>query len=152
MTSSTRVALALALVMSAATAARATTFSIINLDGAGEGFNDPTLRSPEGGNPGTTLGALRANAFIEAGNRWAARVNSSVLIKVDGQMDPLTPCDAGGALLGFAGPTTIFRDFTGAGIASTWYGQAQANALHGSDLDAGTSDIAATFNSDIDSG
>ncbi len=145
-------AFALSLALLAPTAAHATTFTILNLDGAGEGFNDTTPRSPEGGNPGTTLGALRLNAFQEAANRWAAVVNSSVTILADGNFDPLTPCGGGGALLGFAGPNTVHRDFTGVPVASTWFGQAEANALHGSDLDPSTSDIAATFNSDIDNG
>ncbi len=150
--SRTLLSIMLALVLLGTTAPHATTITVNNLDGAGEGFNDTTPRSPEGGNPGTTLGALRFNAFQEAANRWALRVSSAVTILVDGQMDPLLPCDGGGALLGFAGPTSVFRDFTGAPVASTWFGQAEANALHGSDLDAGNSDIAATFNSDIDNG
>src|SRR6266404_3658541 len=152
MTSPRLGSLMLALVLLSATATHATTMTVNNLDGAGEGFNDTTPLSAEGGNPGTTLGALRFNAFQEAANRWAARVSSSVTILVDGNMDPLTPCGGGGALLGFAGPNTVHRDFTGAPVASTWFGQAEANALHGSDLAPGTSDIGATFNSDIDNG
>lgn len=146
------IAIACMLVLLTTAAAHATTITVNDLDGAGEGFNDPTPRSPVGGNPGTTLGALRRNLFQEAANRWAARVDSSVTIVVDGQMDPLTPCGSGGALLGFAGPNTVHRDFSGAPIASTWYGQAEANALHGSDLAPGTSDIDATFNSSLDDG
>jgi hypothetical protein len=132
-------------------AVHATTIAINNLDGAGEGFNDTTPRSPEGGNPGTTLGALRLNAFNEAADRWEAVLSSSVAIEADSHFDPLTPC-GGGALLGFAGPNTIHRDFVGAPVASTWYGQAEANSLNGSDLAPGTADLAATFNGDIDTG
>lgn len=33
----------------------AATVVIQNNDGAGEGFNDPTVVAPVGGNPGTTL-------------------------------------------------------------------------------------------------
>ena len=38
---------------------RAATITVVNMDGAGEGFNDPTPVAPVGGNPGTTLGAQR---------------------------------------------------------------------------------------------
>lgn len=149
---STLLALTLSLVFVMTTAAHATTITINNLDGGSEGFNDTTVRSPEGGNPGTTLGALRLNAFNEAANRWEAVLSSSVVIVADSNFDPLTPCGGGGALLGFAGPNTIHRDFVGAPVASTWFGQAEANSLNGSDLAPGTADLAATFNSDIDNG
>src|SRR4029077_5248591 len=69
-------------------------------------------------------------------------------IFVDATMDPLT-CSSTSAVLGQAGPTNVFRDFSGALVAGTWYPQALANKLHGSDLDAGTHDITAQFNSAI---
>src|SRR5262249_25395948 len=47
------------------------------------------------------------------------------------------------------GATNLFRDFSGALVAGTWYPQALANKLHGSDLDPGTHDIVAQFNSSI---
>jgi hypothetical protein len=150
--SRTLLALALGLVFVMTTAAHATTITINNLDGASEGFNDTTVRSPEGGNPGATLGALRLNAFNEAANRWETVLSSSVVIQADSHFDPLTPCGGGGALLGFAGPNNIFRDFPGAPVASTWFAAAQANSLNGADLAPGTADLAATFNSDIDAG
>ena len=37
--------------------------TIVNMDGAGEGFNDPTPAAPVGGNPGTTIGQQRLNRF-----------------------------------------------------------------------------------------
>ena len=43
--------------------AQAATVTIINLDGSGEGFNDPTPASPVGGNPGVTIGAQRLIVF-----------------------------------------------------------------------------------------
>ena len=46
--------------------ARAATIQIVNLDGAGEGFNDGTAVAPIGGNPGTTRGAQRLNVFNQA--------------------------------------------------------------------------------------
>jgi len=41
--------------LSSMPAARATTITIINKDGAGVGFNDPTVVSPVGGNPGRSI-------------------------------------------------------------------------------------------------
>jgi hypothetical protein len=141
----------LGLLLLTATAAQSTTFTISNLDGAGEGFNDATVRAPEGGNPGTTLGLLRQNAFQFAANEWAAILNSPVVITVDGNFDPLF-CSGGSALLGQAGPQSISRDFAGAPVAATWFAAAEANSLNGADLNPGVSDIGAQFNSSIDSG
>ena len=74
-------------VLLSTTALHATTVTVVNLDGAGRGFNDPTPRGPEGGNPGTTLGALRLNAFQQAADRWAAILDSSVVIRAEGKFD-----------------------------------------------------------------
>ncbi len=127
---------------------RAATITVVNMDGAGEGFNDPTPVAPVGGNPGTTLGAQRLNAFQAAANVWGGLLLSGVTIFVDASMDPLT-CSSTRAVLGHAGPTTVHRDFTGALVAGTWYPQALANKLHGSDLAAAIDDISAAFNSAI---
>ena len=127
----------------------AATIVINNNDGPGEGFNDPTPVAPVGGNPGVTLGQQRLNAFTYAANIWAQCLFSNVTIEVDAQMNPLF-CNAGGAVLGSAGATTVHRDYTGAPKAATWYCQALANSLHGADLAPGTADLSAQFNSDID--
>lgn len=129
-------------------AADAATILVVNNDGAGEGFNDPTVVAPVGGNPGTTLGAQRLNAFQHAANIWGGLLSSTVTIRVGATFDPLT-CNATSAVLGSAGPTTAHRDFTGAPVANTWYVQALANALNGNDLDAATNDLSAQFNSSI---
>lgn len=128
-------------------AAKAATIVVVNGDGPGEGFNDPTPAAPVGGNSGTTIGAQRLIAFQFAADIWAGRISSPVTIRVKATFDPLD-CDATGAVLGAAGPINVYRDFTGAPIAGTWYPSALANALHGSDLD-GDDDIEATFNSTI---
>jgi hypothetical protein len=129
-------------------AASAATVVIQNNDGAGEGFNDPTPVAAVGGNPGTTLGAQRLNAFTYAANLWGARLQSSVTILVRAQMDPQT-CTPTAAVLGSAGTVTVFRDFANAPVAGTWYCQALANSRAGSDLDAANPDINATFNSNL---
>jgi hypothetical protein len=125
------------------------TVGIVNLDGAGEGFNDPTAVAPVFGNTGTTRGAQRLNVFRAAAAYWGAILKSTIPIQVDARMDPQF-CTATSAILGSAGPTTVHRDFAGAPVASTWYVQATANSRAGADLAAGTSDISATFNSDVD--
>jgi PA domain-containing protein len=129
-------------------AASAATITIVNADGAGEGFNDTTPATPVGGNPGTTVGAQRLYVFQTAAGIWASILRSNVEIRVSAQFGPLTPCDASSGVLGSAGPTTVHRDFPGALIAGAWYHQALANKLTGSDLDP-QADINANFNSSV---
>ena len=125
------------------------TVTIVNLDAAGEGFNDPTVVAPVFGNRGATLGAQRLNVFRAAAEYWGGILKSAIPIQVDARMDPQT-CSASSAVLGSAGPKTVFRDFAGAPMTATWYVQATANSRMGADLDPGNSDINATFNSDVD--
>jgi hypothetical protein len=127
---------------------RGATITIVNLDGPGEGFNDPTPASPVGGNPGTTIGAQRLYVFQYAANIWGRILSSNIEILVDSNFDPLT-CDGSSAVLGSAGPNTLHSDFPGAAHPMTWYHQALANKLANEDLDPTTSDISAQFNSDI---
>lgn len=126
----------------------AATFQVINMDGAGEGFNDTTATSPVGGNSGTTLGQQRLNAFQHAANIWGGLLQSNVTIRVQAQFDPLT-CSGSSAILGSAGPMSAAANFSGAPRSNTWYANALANALFGSDLNTGMNDIGATFNSAI---
>jgi len=124
------------------------TVIIQNADGPGEGFNDPTPAAAVGGNPGTTLGAQRLNAFTYAADLWAASLQSSVTIIVSAKMDPQT-CTSTSAILGSAGATTVHANFTGAPVTNTWYCQALANSRSGTDLSAANPDISATFNSNL---
>jgi FlgD Ig-like domain len=131
-----------------ATNAGAATIIINNVDGAGEGFNDPTPAAPVGGNPGTTLGQQRLNAFTYAAELAGMCLVSNVPIVVNASMDPLT-CTPSSAVLGSAGAVAVLRDFAGAPLAGTWYPIALANALTGVDNDAVNPDIIAQFNSSI---
>jgi hypothetical protein len=131
-------------------AARAANFILVNLDGAGEGFNDPTPATPVGGNPGTTVGEQRLNVFNTAVTIWGQILPSTVTIRVDARFDPLTPCDSTSGVLGSAGAVSEAHDFAGAPIANTWYSVALANKLAGIDLSPGASDITAQFNSSVD--
>jgi len=127
------------------------TVTVINLDGAGEGFNDSSPADPAstaGGNSGPTLGAQRLIAFQFAANLWGSLLSSPVEIRIDANFDPLT-CSGVMAVLGRAGASSVFRDFAGAPLANTWYPKAMANKFAGADLFPGVSDISAHFNSAI---
>jgi len=127
------------------------TITVVNLDGPGEGFNDPEdpdTDSTTGGNGGTSLGAQRLIAFQYAADIWGRLLDSRVEIKVGANLDPL-PCAPTSGILGQAGSEYPIRDFPGAPLINTWYPAALANSLAGTDLDPFNDDIGATFNSDI---
>jgi hypothetical protein len=129
-------------------ASQAATIVINNADGAGEGFNDPTVVAPVGGNPATTLGAQRLFVFQYAANIWGALIPSAVTIVVRAQFNPQT-CTATTATLGSTAPFTAFRDFGGAPFTGHWYHVAEANRLAGVDLDPANQDMNSTFNSNL---
>lgn len=128
----------------AAAPSDAATIVIVNQDGPGEGFNDGTPAAPVGGNPGQTIGAQRLFVFETAASIWGALLPSPVQIRVGAQFNPQT-CTATSGVLGSAGPGSVHRDFAHAPFANTWYHQALANRIAGTDLSGGN-DISATFN------
>jgi hypothetical protein len=128
--------------------ANAAVITIVNNDGAGEGFNDPTPAAPIGGNPATTVGGQRLYVFQYASSIWGATLPSSVQILVNAQFNPLS-CTATSATLGSTGATTIHANFTGAGYPGTWYVQSLANRLAGVDLAPANVDMNSTFNSNL---
>jgi hypothetical protein len=140
-------ALALAAVLAAP--AGATTITILNQDGAYEGFNDATPVAPVTGNPATTRGAQRLAVFQAAADYWEKVIQSPITIKVEARIDPMAPCNISGGVLGTAGPKSVYANFTGAPIPSTWYVAALADARAGSNIN-GANDIVATFNSAVD--
>lgn len=144
-------AFGLLVVLAASNALATATITIVNNDGAGEGFNDPTPRAPVGGNPGTTLGDQRLFVFNHATSIWGSILTSPVTILVRAQFNPQT-CTATSATLGSTGATTTHRNFAGAPYANTWYVQSLANRLAGTDLSAANPDMNSTFNSNIDNG
>jgi len=141
------------LTLSAIQVQAAATIVIQNMNAAGEGFNDTTPAAPIGGNSGTTLGQQRLIAFQAAADIWGATLTSSQTITIRASFEPLT-CTATTAVLGSAGAWNIWRDFAGAAKPNTWYPQALANKLSGSNLSAGDpvdgQDIRARFNSRLD--
>lgn len=132
----------------ASLAAQAATLTINNLNAPGVGFNDNTPAAPVGGNPGTTLGQQRLNAFKHAAAIWGAKIASPVEIIIDAQMTPLT-CTATSAVLGSAQSGGSIRNVPGAAKANTWYPVALANKIVGRDYTPGDfgHDIIANFNS-----
>ena len=84
-------------------------------------------------------------AFQAAVDVWASQIVSTVPIRIRANFTPLAP-----NVLGSAGPTYIFKDFSGAPLAGTWYAAPLAKKLSGTDLTAGQvdqADIVANFNS-----
>lgn len=129
---------------------QAATVTILNQDGFEEGFNDPTPVAAVPGNPGTTLGAQRLIAAQAAADAWGAVLSSPVTIVVGMNFDPMD-CSSSEGILGRAGPNWVYSDFPGAPRAATWYPDALADSLAGTNLGEPTdTDISATFNSDID--
>jgi hypothetical protein len=141
----------------------AATIVVVNIDGAGEGFNDPTPAPPVGGNTGTTLGAQRLIAFRHAAELWGATLDSPITIIVNASFDPLAP-----NVLGSAGATSVFAfdtvaDSVGLGpgfypgveFPDTWYGAALADKRTGVDVaplfggPANFPDIRARFSSNF---
>ncbi|MEO8062133.1 MAG: PA domain-containing protein [Pseudomonadota bacterium] len=126
-------ALAVASFVAAPAANAAIQITVYNNNAAGIGFNDPTPVAPVGGNPGTTLGEQRIYAFLFAADKWGATLTSNVEVRILAQFTALT-CTPTGAVLGSAGATTVFRDFTNAPVVATWYSSALADKLTGIDL------------------
>src|SRR5947207_15782507 len=116
-----RGAVAASLFAAAAAAQAAATITIVNGNAAGIGFNDPSAVAPVGGNPGTTLGQQRLNAFQFAANVWGATLTSSTTITIKADWQALS-CTSNSAALGSAGSAAIFSDFSGAPFGTTWYG------------------------------
>ncbi len=121
------------------------TIVILNNDAAGVGFNDTTATAPVGGNPGTTLGQQRLNAFQAAADKWGATIDSPITITIRAQWAAQS-CTATGAVLGSAGAIGIFRDFPGFPFGSTWYNESLGSKLFGADLNTTQPEINATFN------
>lgn len=128
----------------------AVTITIINNDGAGEGFNDPTPVLPIGGNTGTTVGQQRLNVFQAAADVWGATLTSAVSIRVLANFDSQT-CTATSAVLGSAGPASVTANFANTPRTNYWFHRALADKFRGVDGNPGQADINATFNSNLGS-
>lgn len=142
--------------------ALATTIVLDIADGTNEGFNDPSVVTPVGGNKATTLGEQRRLVFEFAANIIASIIDSPATIRVRAAFDPLT-CTSTMGTLGQAGPGGWSRNTCGVLIGSTWHPHALLNAQNGAnpacngffdtwpdeDLFPSTPDIQTIFNSTI---
>ena len=85
----------------------------------------------------TTWPSPAKTAFSYAASLWASQLQSPIPITIDA----CWANNLSAGVLGHGGPNALWRDFSGAPIANTWYVVSAANALHGSDLDPDNSDI-----------
>ncbi len=134
---------ALVLALCLALPAAGAEFVFENLDGPGEGLNDPAPADPVGGNPGTTVGAQRLAALARVGEIWGSFLVSAVPITATVKFDPL-----GTSTLAAAGPEDVEQNFANAPAPNLWYPVALANSLAGADLEPGAADIGITASSD----
>jgi hypothetical protein len=116
----------------ASAAQAAATIVILNNNAAGVGFNDPAPRAPIGGNPGTTLGQQRLNAFQHAAEIWGSTITSPVTIVIDAAF-VAQACTATGATLGSAGSTLRIVGLDN-GRPDTIYGSALSDKIDGIDV------------------
>jgi uncharacterized repeat protein (TIGR01451 family)/MYXO-CTERM domain-containing protein len=160
-----RTLLGTALFLAAPAALASVTITVTNGDGPNTGFNDPSSRSPVGGNTGTTLGAQRLIVFQKAAEIWGQNLDSDVPISIIAHFQSLA-CSSTGAVLGSAGPPNFFSSddpTLDAGIpptffprAKTWYVSAETARFAGVQILSGTGnvetdyDIVARFNSSLD--
>ena len=129
----------------------ATSISLNMLNDENEGLNDSTAVMPIGGNIGATLGQQRQNVIHFAARLLEQVIDSSIPITIDAEFDSLS-CNASAATLGYGGPSTnhFGNSASSYPFANTYYPQALANSINGSDLNTTRSDMTLTFNSDID--
>lgn len=117
----------------------------------GIGFSDPTPATPIDGNPGTTVGEQRLEAYKHVVAIWDGNLDINTQIVLQASFAALS-CTATGGTLGSAGALNVFRDFPGPIFPSTWYGGALANNLAGADLNGSDPDpglLAPPFNDEI---
>src|SRR4051812_33814152 len=73
----------------AASPAHAVRIIVTSTDTAGEGFNDDTVVTPVGRNPGRTIGDQRYYVFQYAADAWGLRLRGNVPIIVSASFDDL---------------------------------------------------------------
>jgi len=142
--------LAVLLLLALPMGAGAATITIVNADGASEGFNDPTPATPVGGNPGTTIGQQRLYVFQYAAGIWGSILPSAVEIRVTAKFDPIAGCTANAGTLGSTTTPAFFANQPTFPVQQTFYPQALANKLAGTDLNTTVDDMSIIFNSDVD--
>jgi hypothetical protein len=145
-----RAAIIVAIVLAVQASAGTGKILIINNDGAGTGFNDPTPATPTGGNSGTTLGAQRLNVFLAAAERWQGNLDTNVDIRVSATFAPIGGCTDTEGILGQASPADWRHDTDGVPLPNVWYPIALANKFANRDLLPFADDISVRFNAAVD--
>lgn len=115
------------------------------------GFSDPTPATPIDGNPGTTVGEQRLEAYKHVVAIWDANLDINTQIVLQASFAALS-CTATGGVLGSAGTLNVFRDFGGPSFPNTWYAGALGNNLVGMDLNGSVPDpglLQPPFNDEI---
>lgn len=115
------------------------------------GFSDPTPAAPIDGNPGTTVGEQRLEAYKHVVRIWDDNLDINTQIVLQASFTALS-CTATGGVLGAAGAINVFRDFGGPTFPSTWYAGALGNNLVGMDLNGSVPDpglLEPPFNDEI---
>jgi hypothetical protein len=93
------------------------------------------------------------DAFEFAKGIWENALTSTQEIRVEANWVKYGCTAPIGVVLGSAGPNNLHRDFTGAPLTGTWYADALADALSGSDQSGPTEfDVISNFNADCDGG
>jgi hypothetical protein len=131
-----RTAFRLLFVLFLASPAFAAKVTVLNNDTGTNGFNDPTVAFPHGGNTGTTRGQQRLIAVQAAMDKWGALLNSDVEILIDAAFSSSSfgTCSGDSATLAFAGTTQWFFNFDNAPRRDVLYPVALANKLAKRDL------------------
>lgn len=126
-----------------------------NLDSAP--WNDNTAFTPTGGNPATTLGEARRNAMLRAAEVLSTELTSGVPVSIRACWENLGGT-ANSATLASAGPNFVLNNGLGFPIADTYYVQAVASRLGGTEFCRITAEapcdveeLNIRFNTDIDS-
>lgn len=118
---------------------------IVNQNDPDEGLNDPSERTPIGGNTGETLGEQRLNVLFEA----ARILNESLDIKYDvhvGSQFTVLPCSDDGTVLGQAGAPDYYLDYSNGSVVP----YALASHILDRDLNGSGLEIDTQFNSALD--
>jgi MYXO-CTERM domain-containing protein len=136
--------LALALLWPSVAQASAT-FEIVETD---DGLSDPTPRTPEGGNPGTTLGEQRRRMLDRTIATWAKYLDSEVPIEVEVYFEEMG-CDPNGYTVAATTPGhwISIRQPDGKPLV---YPSALANRLLGIDRYPDAPDFRVGINSSLD--
>jgi hypothetical protein len=119
-------------------------------------WSDPTPVTPAGGNPATTLGEARQNAFRHAAQRVVNQLEAPLPLAFSGCWQRLGIESPTRFRLAQAGPTRIIRDVPGTERGNTWYARAPMTRIAGTTycrISPSTScpeaDVRATFNLDV---